>query len=270
MREANDYLILISPYIQFHDRMKSALRQKQALDKLGITVVFGKNEDNKRKSISAEDLAFLQEFPNIRICYEKNLHAKFYASDDLCLITSMNLHRFSQNNNVEAGILLRSKLSAVKVLTDLVVSATDAGDQALQYFEGVIKQSEVVFQKEPQYDKHMLGLSRSYKGSVITVDKTATFFTDTKPVLDQIPVPTAAGFARHRQQAQSVGYCIRTGLTIPFNPDRPLSDDAYRTWRQFSNPDYPERFCHYSGEPSHGETSVGRPILRKNWSKSRV
>jgi hypothetical protein len=44
---------------------------------------------------------------------------------------------------------------------------------------------------------------------------------------------------------------------------------AFKSWSQFSNKDYPEQFCHYSGEPSDGETSVKRPILRKNWKKAQ-
>lgn len=65
------------------------------------------------------------------------------------------------------------------------------------------------------------------------------------------------------------GYCIRTGKPIPYNPKRPLSNDAYESWSQFSNPDYPEKYCHYSGEPSKGDTSFAKPILYKNWKKAK-
>jgi len=65
------------------------------------------------------------------------------------------------------------------------------------------------------------------------------------------------------------GYCIRTGVEIPFNVEKPLSYDAFKKWNEFGDPNYPERFCHFSGEPSNGETSVSRPILRKNWKKAQ-
>jgi hypothetical protein len=65
------------------------------------------------------------------------------------------------------------------------------------------------------------------------------------------------------------GYCIRTGVEIPFNVEKPLSYDAYKKWSEFSDDGYPEKFCHFSGEPSHGETSVGKPILKKNWNKAK-
>jgi hypothetical protein len=61
---------------------------------------------------------------------------------------------------------------------------------------------------------------------------------------------------------------IRTGIEIPFNIEKPLSYDAYKKWSEFGDPDYPEKFCHFSGEKSNGETSVSRPILKKNWNKA--
>ena len=65
------------------------------------------------------------------------------------------------------------------------------------------------------------------------------------------------------------GYCIRTGTQIPFNVERPLCYDAYKVWNEFGDPDYPEHFCHFSGEPSNGETSVSKPILHKYWKKAK-
>lgn len=65
------------------------------------------------------------------------------------------------------------------------------------------------------------------------------------------------------------GFCIRTGVQIPFNPDKPLCADAFKSWNKYADPAYAEKFCHFSGEPSNGETSVAKPILRKNWSKAK-
>lgn len=65
------------------------------------------------------------------------------------------------------------------------------------------------------------------------------------------------------------GFCIRTGVEIPFNVEKPMSYDAFKSWSKYSDPDYAEKFCHFSGEPSNGETSVSRPILKKNWKKAK-
>ena len=76
--------------------------------------------------------------------------------------------------------------------------------------------------------------------------------------------------SKNAQKADcAIGYCIRTGASIPFNIEKPMSYEAFKSWSKFSNPDYPEKFCHFSGEPSNGETTVSKPILKKNWKKAK-
>ncbi len=65
------------------------------------------------------------------------------------------------------------------------------------------------------------------------------------------------------------GYCIRTGVEIPFNVEKPFSASAYKLWAKYGDMDYPEKYCHFSGEPSDGETSFNKPILKKNWKKAK-
>ncbi|WP_026704970.1 phospholipase D-like domain-containing protein [Flavobacterium soli] len=62
---------------------------------------------------------------------------------------------------------------------------------------------------------------------------------------------------------KNIGYCIRTGVKIDFNPKRPFCYEAYQSWAIFENENYKEKFCHYSGEPSNGKTSFSNPILKK-------
>lgn len=59
------------------------------------------------------------------------------------------------------------------------------------------------------------------------------------------------------------GYCIRTGVEIPFDMNRPMCNEAYEKWKEWGNLDYPEKYCHYSGELSYGKTSKARPVLYK-------
>ena len=90
--KAERQLILISPYIKLNQDLKNALSIHLNKPELEITVVYGKNEEDNRKSISDEDYNFFQTFSNISIRYHKRLHAKMYANDYQCLTTSMNLH----------------------------------------------------------------------------------------------------------------------------------------------------------------------------------
>ncbi len=65
------------------------------------------------------------------------------------------------------------------------------------------------------------------------------------------------------------GYCIRTGKEIPFNIEKPMVYEAFKMWNKYKNPDYEENYCHFSGEPSDGQTSVKQPVLKKNWKKAK-
>ncbi|TDW96662.1 phospholipase D family protein [Dinghuibacter silviterrae] len=84
---------------------------------------------------------------------------------------------------------------------------------------------------------------------------------------DVIPSPTNGKALKTTKKG--IGFCIRTGVEIPFNIDKPLSPDAYKKWKEFGNPEYAERYCHFSGELSGGETSVSKPILKKYWKDAQ-
>ena len=49
-----------------------------------------------------------------------------------------------------------------------------------------------------------------------------------------------------------------------------MSYDAYKSWAQYEDETYREKYCHFSGEPSNGETSFAKPILRKNWKEAKA
>jgi phosphatidylserine/phosphatidylglycerophosphate/cardiolipin synthase-like enzyme len=74
---------------------------------------------------------------------------------------------------------------------------------------------------------------------------------------------------KQKQAGKNTGFCIRTGVQIPFNIEKPMIFDAFKSWSKYGDPEYPEKFCHFSGEPSNSETSVSKPILKKNWKKAQ-
>lgn len=278
--QAEEQIILISPYIKLHDRFASTLRTKKNNSKLEIIIVFGKNEEDLSRSMKQEDFNFFKDFPNIQIRYEKRLHAKYYSNESSAILTSMNLYNFSQDNNIEAGVMTKATLLgnlANNLLTN--VTGEDSFDKtAWAYFLRVIEQSELLFKKVPEYESTMLGLSKKYKSSKIEIDKLTDFF-DNKPKYDnnsrkdtyekkvfEQPKPT---YFEKPKQTANFGYCIRTGKQIPFNPNKPYTDEAFQSWSKFSKEEYPEKFCHFSGEHSNGETTKARPILRKNWKKAK-
>jgi hypothetical protein len=60
-----------------------------------------------------------------------------------------------------------------------------------------------------------------------------------------------------------------TGVKIPFNTEKTLSPEAFKALNKYGDVNNPVKFCHYSGESSNGETSVAKPILKKNWKKAQ-
>lgn len=100
IKNAKDRVILISPFLKLNDRMKELLSDKNRL-KIDVRIVYGKSE------LQPEEISWLRELTYVRTSFCKNLHAKCYLSEDLAIITSLNLYEFSQVNNNEMGVLIR-------------------------------------------------------------------------------------------------------------------------------------------------------------------
>lgn len=178
--QAEEQIILISPYISLHARYASTLRTKMDSPKIKITIVFGKNENDLSRSMKQEDFNFFKEFPNMEIRYEKRLHAKYYSNEFSAILTSMNLYNFSQDNNIEAGVMTKATLlgSIASSFMTNVTGEESFDTMAGSYFARVIGQSELLFKKVPEYEITMLGLSKKYKSSKIEVDLLSDFFSN--------------------------------------------------------------------------------------------
>jgi phosphatidylserine/phosphatidylglycerophosphate/cardiolipin synthase-like enzyme len=100
IKGASDRLILISPFLKLNDRMKELLADKNRL-KIDVRIVYGKSE------LQPQEIEWLRGLTYIRTSFCKNLHAKCYMNEELCIITSLNLYEFSQVNNNEMGILIQ-------------------------------------------------------------------------------------------------------------------------------------------------------------------
>lgn len=258
LEKAEEQLIIISPFIKLHSRYKDVLKSKINEHRLKIIIVFGKNESKISKSFTLQDFIFFKDFPNIEIKYEPRLHAKFYANDYSALLSSMNLYDFSQNNNIEFGIL--TKASLLNNLTSSLFG--DSFDkEAFNYFDIVINNSKLLYKKIPIYEEKMLGLTKKYIRSDEKINE-----------LDEMLEVSSNEENRKSLKLENndgYGYCIRTGEKIPFNPKNPFTKKAFESWNKYKDENYKEKYCHFSGELSNGETSFSRPILKKNWNKAK-
>ncbi len=66
----------------------------------------------------------------------------------------------------------------------------------------------------------------------------------------------------------SSGYCIRCSTRIRFDFNKPFCGYCQESWSIWLNEDYPEVYCHFSGEQSFGKTSKAHPVLKKNLKKA--
>jgi len=287
--EANDILLILSPFIKLDDHFKRLFKRHINNPKLHIVIVFGKNDGNANKSLSRHDFDFFKDFMFVSVVYVPNLHAKYYGNEIEGIVTSINLYDYSFKNNIEYGIY-----SEVGLFNTVEKEAWNTS-------WNLAKSNEAVFIKRPVFQKSLLGklFGKSFIKSDILLDNTNQFYGNgnkSKGVkeittIEEFPnelslqssdekKPSRADLVSEKITTNSksnkkttskmhIGYCIRTGEEIPFNVEKPLSSDAFKTWSLYSNVDWPEAYCHYSGEESFGKTSFNKPILHKNWKKAK-
>ena len=97
IKTTKDRLILISPYLQFHQRVKDHL-ENLTLHKRDIRIIYRENKLQVAESV------WLESQIGIRTSLCNSLHAKCYLNENEAIVTSMNLYSFSQQNNDEMGI----------------------------------------------------------------------------------------------------------------------------------------------------------------------
>jgi phosphatidylserine/phosphatidylglycerophosphate/cardiolipin synthase-like enzyme len=187
-----------------------------------------------KQELSPSELSFLQKLRYVRLYFSKNLHAKCYLNEKKMIICSMNLYEFSQQNNREMGILIERESEADK-----------------QVYEDAWKDIESIRNNATDF-------------AYVEAPKNGKSINDWKPFESPI-------FSKkiENKNKSLTGYCIRTGSKIPFNIDKPLSPEAFKSWNVYKDKTYHENYCHFSGEPSNGETTVGHPILNKNWDRAQ-
>jgi hypothetical protein len=279
--KAKEELLIVSPYIKLDAHFKELFEKQRFNHKLHILLMFGKNEGRVDKSFNKTDIDYFKQFPNISIIYVPTLHAKYYANEKMGVVTSINLYDFSFKNNIEFGVLYENKL--------LSRFTGNNDNEVWNTCKDLAEKSAVVFINRPVYadddyrnSKVLYDLTEVlYKGE--RLPKTGKKLDDFEGELDfdevfkempsrqPVQKPSTTAYSAPKviaEKRSDTGFCIRTGVKIPLNPKAPFSAEAYKSWSKFGNEDFVEKYCHYSGEPSNGETSMRRPILRKNWKKA--
>ena len=267
--EAQEKLLIVSPFIKLDEYFKKLFDKHLNNPKLHLLIVFGKNEMEVSRSLSKFDFDYFKKFLNVSVVYVPNLHAKYYGNETKGVITSINLYDYSFKNNIEFGVYSETSI--------LDTFKSSADNEAWQTCYEIAENNEAVFIKRPVYEKKFLSalIGKSYVKSDILLDVTDKFYspfgkskksTEVRKLTDftdTIDLGSTHSERPTRGEVENVsaGFCIRSGERIPFNLRRPYSEKAYRSWAQFGNSNYPEKFCHKTGRESKGKTSMKNPCL---------
>lgn len=128
IREANEKLILISPYLKLSKDFKQLLTYRNKKDKI-TTVIFGKQE------LKPDEMKFLENLRFVILKFNEDLHAKCYVNDKQMIITSLNLYEFSMANNKEMGVLIDLDDPNDKSLYDEAYKEIDYIDSTSEKFK---------------------------------------------------------------------------------------------------------------------------------------
>ncbi len=173
------------------------------------------------------------------------------SPDELSFIQSLRLVVLRFNENLHAKCYLNDDRIIITSLNLYEFSMANN------------KEMGIMLEKSEESD--MKAIEDTLK-EVEYIISTSQLFDFTPKIIKNAPnKPQNASSA----STSAIGYCIRTGVKIPFNIEKPMSYEAFKIWSQYGDPNYPEKFCHFSGEPSNGETSAAKPILNKNWRKAK-
>lgn len=231
IRNAGEKLILVSPYFKLSKDFRQLLEYRNGKGKV-TTVVFGKQE------LKPDEMRFLQGLRLVVLKFNEDLHAKCYLNNEKMIITSLNLYEFSMANNKEMGVL---------------IDRSDPADA--QLFDDAM--SEVDF---------ILSTSQGFEFTTSVAQSADDPAEAIAPTTHRVQTPVGEA----SETTKASGYCIRTGVRIPFNVEKPFCYEAYKQWSKNSDPDKAENYCHFSGEPSNGNTSFKKPILKQNWKAAKT
>lgn len=145
IKQTQERLIIISPFLKFNDRIKELLSDKDRM-KIDVRLVYGKSE------LAPQEMNWLRSLDFVRTSFCQNLHAKCYVNEHAAIITSMNLYDFSQVNNNEMGVYIQREQEP-----DLYRDTYDEAQRLIRVSDQVRLSAEKVEEADDQEEKNTSG-----------------------------------------------------------------------------------------------------------------
>lgn len=229
IKDAEEWLLLISPFLQVNQRIRDLLTHKDKSNVI-VEVVYGKSE------LSPEESDWLSSTPSIRTSYRTNLHAKCYLSEKKALLTSMNLYAFSQVNNLEMGVLVDRHEELYGAMHE----------EARRILEGAEEhRSPSAPTRSPRQRQKRVPRSKRAEPEREPARRGHRSGESPKKISRTAPAKARDGF------------CIRCSAKLPLDPTTPYCSTCHQSWSRYKNDSYTERVCHICGEAF--ETTMRRP-----------
>ncbi|MBA7480439.1 hypothetical protein ES707_15895 [subsurface metagenome] len=225
--EASNKVVLISPYIKLPADFLERLKYR---DKQGFQTVVVCRE----KNLNDEARSNLKQLKYLDLRFDDVLHAKCFHNEKSMVITSLNLHEHSQQNNREMGILLSS-------------------DEDSDTFKEALREANFIVDSAKK-DSPIRNIIREAVKEAKAV----------------VALPTVGDVrkAKTSSRASTKGYCIRCEKSIPYDLKSPYCSRCYRVWSKFKDSNYEEEYCHKCGTPNEA-TTMKRPLCDSCYGKSR-
>lgn len=100
INDSDKFLIIVSPFLKIHSRLKILLTDASNRCN-NLIFIF------RESSLSPNEQKWLQSIKNTTLINVKELHSKIYLNENSILLTSLNLHEYSQVNNFELGVFFQ-------------------------------------------------------------------------------------------------------------------------------------------------------------------
>jgi hypothetical protein len=228
--------VLVTAYSKPWEHLKERLERAV---KRGVQVTVYVREPDQENIHKVKDVASELSRLGVKMYTVPNLHAKIYLFDDIAMIGSMNLYDYSQANSIDF---------AVQTCDQATVEATKAF--VCEYVQPKAKLLEVPGAKAARRVSEASSQSRGAQPAAEAA----------KTVGSTILGALADGVTR-LLSGGATGHCIRCGTPIADDINKPLCEDHYKSWANYRNRDFPEKYCLGCGK--EWSTTYAKPYCRK-------
>ena len=244
IREAKNELTLITPYLKlnkiFLDRLKDADSRN-----IKITLIYRKEE------LNPEEMEHLKELCNLQLYFCENLHAKCYFNEDLMVITSLNLHQFSQSNNRKMGVLIKREEDKILYL------------DAIKETDSILKSS---IKKMNTNTVNLRGkITSFYDGDARIEFSTGQWqYIPESAIISQYNLDYVDQDLEIEEWAIKYGFCINCCDKIPYCSDRPLCKNCFFQFGKeevYGGKEF--KYCHRCG--TDYASLWGKPFCQECW-----